>query len=122
MSDSKRNSAPHIKLYIPGPTEVSPDILQAQTQWMIGHRMPECAELIGRIEPRLQKVFRTQSRVFIVASSGSGMWEAAIRNCARQRVLNCVNGAFSERWAEVTIANGKGKRRSGRGLGPAHFA
>lgn len=107
MSDSKKNSAPHIKLYIPGPTEVSPDILEAQTQWMIGHRMPECAELIGRIEPRLQEVFRTQSRVFIVASSGSGMWEAAIRNCARQRVLNCVNGAFSERWAEVTTANGK---------------
>ena len=107
MSDSNKNSTPHIKLYIPGPTEVSPDILAAQSQWMIGHRMPECAELIGRIEARLQKVFRTSQRVFIVASSGTGLWEAAIRNCARQRVLNCVNGAFSERWAEVTSANGK---------------
>ena len=74
---------------------------------MIGHRMPECAELIGRIKPKLQEVFRTKYRVFITASSGTGMWEAAIRNCARKRVLNCVNGAFSDRWATVTTANGK---------------
>jgi predicted phosphoserine aminotransferase len=82
-------------------------VLDAQAQWMIGHRMPECADLVGRIEPKLQQVFLTEHPVLISASSGSGMMEAAIRNCVGRKVLNCVNGAFSERWHEITVANGK---------------
>ena len=41
------------------------------------------------------------------ASSGTGLQEAAIRNCSDRKVLNCVNGAFSERWRIVTESNGK---------------
>lgn len=107
MSDSARNSTKHIKLFIPGPTEVRPEILDAQTEWMIGHRMPECLELIGRIKPKLKEVFMTGQTVLISASSGTGLWEGAIRNCTDQKVLNCVNGAFADRWREVTEANGK---------------
>jgi aspartate aminotransferase-like enzyme len=94
MSDSNKNSnkpstvrsAQHIKLFIPGPTEVRPEILDAQAQWMFGHRMPECASiLIGRIQPKLKEVFYTQSRVLISASSGTGLWEAAVRNTINQK-------------------------------------
>lgn len=98
---------PHIKLFIPGPTEVRQEILEAQTQWMIGHRMPECADLIGRIQAKIRPVFKTTSRIFLSASSGTGLQEAAIRNCSSVRVLNCVNGAFADRWRKVTEANGK---------------
>jgi predicted phosphoserine aminotransferase len=111
MSDSIRNSTKHVKLFIPGPTEVSPDILDAQGQWMIGHRMPESAELIGRIQPKLQKVFFTDRRVIISASSGTGLMEAAIRNTVGKKILHCVNGAFSDRWHEISIANGKETER-----------
>jgi predicted phosphoserine aminotransferase len=111
MNDSKQNStgrsAPHVKLFIPGPTEVRPEILDAQTQWMIGHRMPECAELYGRIQPKLRQVFYTQKRVYVNASSGTGLQEAAVRNCSDKKVLNCVNGAFADRWRQVTEGNGK---------------
>lgn len=107
MSDSTQSSDRHIKLFIPGPTEVRPEILNAQTQWMIGHRMPECAELFGRIQGKLRDVFFTRQRVYVTASSGTGLQEAAVRNCSNQRVLNCVNGAFAERWRQVTEANGK---------------
>ena len=107
MSDSKRNSNKHIKLYIPGPTEVRPEILDAQTEWMVGHRMPESIDLIGRIQPKLQKVFATNRRILIGANSGTGFWEGAIRNCADKKVLNFVNGAFSDRWRDVTELNGK---------------
>ena len=107
MSDSKRNSNKHIKLYIPGPTEVRPEILDAQTEWMVGHRMPECIDLVGRIQPKLQKVFATNRRILISASSGTGFWEGAVRNCVDKKALNCVNGAFSDRWRDVTELNGK---------------
>lgn len=107
MSDSERNSSKHIKLFIPGPTEVRPHILEAQTQWMIGHRMPECAELYGRIQEKLGRVFFTEQRLYITASSGTGLQEAAVRNCSKKRVLNCINGAFADRWRQVTESNGK---------------
>jgi predicted phosphoserine aminotransferase len=93
-------------LFIPGPTDVAPEILAAQTHRMIGHRSPACSELFARIQPRLQRVFQTQQRVFITASSGSGLQEAALRNTVRGRALVCVGGAFAERWFEIAVANG----------------
>ena len=33
--------------------------------------------------------------------------EAAVRNFANARVLNCANGAFGNRWHDVTLNNGK---------------
>jgi predicted phosphoserine aminotransferase len=106
MSDKVRANE-HVKLFIPGPTEVRPEVLDAQTDWMIGHRMPECADLISRIRPKLGQVFITEKRVLISASTGSGFMEAAIRNVTNKKVLNCVNGAFSKRWQDITVACGR---------------
>jgi predicted phosphoserine aminotransferase len=74
---------------------------------MIGHRMPECADLFGAIQGKLRQVFYTGSRVYVNASSGTGLQEAAVRNCVAKKVLNCVNGAFADRWRQVTEGNGK---------------
>ena len=97
----------HVKLFIPGPTEVRAEILDAQAQWMIGHRMPECADLIGNILPKLSQVFFTNQTVLITASSGTGLWEAAARNCVGKKALTCVNGAFASRFSDVVGLNGK---------------
>jgi len=97
----------HVKLFIPGPVEVRPEILAAQTMPMIGHRSPEYSELQARILPKMKPLFGTQGRVFIVTASGSGLQEAAVRNCVARRCLCLVNGAFSARWHQVTLANGK---------------
>jgi predicted phosphoserine aminotransferase len=94
------------KLFIPGPTDVNPEVLEAQSQPMIGHRSQECVELIRGIQPKLQQVFATESRVFISTSSGTGLQEAAMRNCVSDRVLVGVCGAFGERWHQVAIDNG----------------
>jgi predicted phosphoserine aminotransferase len=93
-------------LFVPGPTDVAPEILAAQTHPMIGHRSQACADLFGRIQPRLRQVLQTGHRVFITASSGSGLQEAALRNTVARRALVCVGGAFSERWHEIAMANG----------------
>jgi aspartate aminotransferase-like enzyme len=69
--------------------------------------MPECTDLIGRIEPKLQQVFYTKQPVLIAASTGTGFMEAAVRNTVNKKVLNCVNGAFSLRMQEITEGNGK---------------
>lgn len=74
---------------------------------MIGHRMPECADLIGSIQPKLQQVFLTKQRVLIAAATGTGFMEGSVRNTVNKKVLNCVNGAFSQRMRQITEANGK---------------
>ncbi len=104
---SIRKEEEHLKLFLPGPTEVRPEILDAQANWMIGHRMPEAIQLFGRIQPKLRQVFHTQYRVYVAAASGTGMWEAASRNCVAHKVLHCTNGSFGDRWIEVSQTNGK---------------
>lgn len=99
----------HARLFIPGPVEVRPEILAAQAQPMVGHRSAAFAELYARLQPKLQQSFRTENRVYVFTSSGSGIWEAASRNCIRdnKKVLHLVCGAFSDRWAKISEANGK---------------
>ncbi|CAN5640004.1 alanine--glyoxylate aminotransferase family protein [soil metagenome] len=92
--------------FLPGPTEVRPEVLNAMTKPMIGHRVTEMEELIGGIQPRLRSMFRTKRPVYISASSATGLMEGAVRNGARRRVLSLVNGAFSERFFQITQATG----------------
>lgn len=94
---------PPQRLFIPGPTDVLPEVLQAQDAPMIGHRSREMEALFAKCEAQLKQMFFTENRVYIVASSGSGLQEAAIRNSVRGRVLNFVNGAFSQRWNQVSM-------------------
>jgi predicted phosphoserine aminotransferase len=74
---------------------------------MIGHRMPECIDLFSAILPKLSQVFFTNQTVLISASSGTGLWEAAVRNCVAKKALTCVNGAFASRFSDVAEMNGK---------------
>jgi predicted phosphoserine aminotransferase len=94
------------RFWLPGPTEVRTEVLQAMTRPMIGHRVPEMEELIGHIQPRLKSVFRTERPVYLSASSATGLMEGAVRNGARRKVLSLVNGAFSERFHRIALASG----------------
>lgn len=94
------------KLFIPGPTEVFPAQLKAQTRPMIGHRSKDYAELQASIEERLKKIMFTKNRVFISTSSATGVIEAALKNSVKKKVLVPGNGAFSKKWAEVAESCG----------------
>ena len=94
------------KFFLPGPTEVRPEILQAMQQPMIGHRGADMEQLIERLQVGLKYVFRTDRPVYISSSSATGLMEAAVRNGVRRRVLCLVNGAFSERFYRIALASG----------------
>ena len=98
---------PHKRLFIPGPTEVRAEMLAALARPQIGHRSAEFIELYRRVAGKLQQVLETRSPVLLFTSSSTGVWEAAIRNGVSRRVLCCMQGAFSDRWADVARANGK---------------
>jgi predicted phosphoserine aminotransferase len=94
-------------MFVPGPVDVDPEVLAAQARPMLPHRSKEFEAIFHKVEEQTRRLFYTDQRVFITASSGSGLQEAAVRNFANQRLLCCVNGAFASRWYEVALANGK---------------
>ena len=95
------------RMFVPGPVDVDDDVLQAQAQPMIPHRSKEFEEIFRRTSEKAQELFFTRYRVFLSASSGTGLQEAAIRNFVNSKVLSCVNGAFADRWYDVAVSNGK---------------
>ena len=107
-------------MFVPGPVDVAPEVLAAQTRPMLPHRSKDFEAIFRASEEKAKKLFYTQYRVFQAASSGSGMQEAGIRNFVQQDVLCCVNGAFSQRWFDVAIANGKTADKLEVEFGEAH--
>ena len=99
-------AAPYGRFFLPGPTEVRPEILAAQQGAMLGHRGKAFEALFARMQPALQRVFRTARPVYIGTCSATGFMEAAVRNGARRRVLSLVNGAFAERFHRIAAGCG----------------
>ena len=94
------------KLFIPGPVDVAPEILEAMTQPMMGHRAPEFSVLYKDVTDGIRRLMKTDNSVYLSTSSATGLWEATVRNVAPKRTLCCVNGAFSSRWHKTVIDNG----------------
>ena len=99
---------PATKLFIPGPVEVSEKTFTAFRRPMMGHRSGDFKKLYAGIHPRLQELFGTKQPVFLSTSSAWGVMEGSIRNLAGTgKVLNCMCGAFSDKWLDVSKRCGK---------------
>ena len=97
----------HVKLHIPGPVEVSEKTFRAFCSPMIGHRGQGFKDLYARIQPQLQQLLSTKQLVYLSTSSAWGVMEGAIRNLVQKKVLNCMCGAFSDKWLDVSKKCGK---------------
>ena len=97
----------HVKLHIPGPVEVSEKTFKAFCSPMIGHRGQSYKDLVAKIQPQLQQLLYTTQLVYLSTSSAWGVMEGAIRNLVQKKVLNCMCGAFSDKWFEVSKRCGK---------------
>ena len=87
------------KLFIPGPTHVSEDILSILSTPQIGHRTPEISELIEYIINGVKNVLYTENDIYLVSHAATGLWEVGTKNSVKKGVLHAVNGAFSSKWA-----------------------
>src|SRR5437899_2076106 len=92
----------HIKLHIPGPVEVNQKTFQAFCSPMIGHRGQGFKDLYAKMQPQLQQLLSTRQLVYLSTSSAWGVMEGAIRNLVTKKVLNCMCGAFSDKWLDVS--------------------
>jgi aspartate aminotransferase-like enzyme len=106
--------------FLPGPTEVRPEILQQLTRPMLPHRSKAFEELYARCDAGLRAIFRTARPVYIASASATGLMEGAIRCSPAGPVLSLVNGAFSERFADVAESCGREVIRDTVALGLHH--
>jgi aspartate aminotransferase-like enzyme len=95
----------HKKLFIPGPTEVAPDVLAKMATPMIGHRSKDASTLQREITEKLRKVMKTENPIVLSTSSGSGLMEGSIRSFTAKRAIVFSVGAFGNRWYKMAEAN-----------------
>ena len=91
-------------LQVPGPSNVPQRVLRAIDMPTIDHRGPEFAVLTKEVIAGLKRVFRTTvGEVAIYSASGSGAWEAAIRNALSpgDPVLMFETGQFAVLWCKM---------------------
>jgi aspartate aminotransferase-like enzyme len=94
-------------LYLPGPTEVREDVIEAMAQPMFGHRMDRMTDLYTTIVEDTKEFLDTDQEVIILTASGTEFWEATTLNLVEDRMLVPTSGAFSERQANVAERLGK---------------
>ncbi|MGQ0704092.1 MAG: pyridoxal-phosphate-dependent aminotransferase family protein [Gemmatimonadales bacterium] len=93
--------------FLPGPTDVHPEVLAAQVQPMFSHRSERMREIMTAMQPSLQQAFGTAQPVFVATGSGTSLLEAGVRSGVRRRILVAVGGYFGEYLARIAEGCGK---------------
>jgi alanine-glyoxylate transaminase/serine-glyoxylate transaminase/serine-pyruvate transaminase len=89
----------------PGPSPISPRVMQAMASPVISHLDPAMMELLDDLRERLGAAFGAADGAFSFAVSGTGTsgMEAAVANVTRpgMRALVVVSGYFGDRLAQI---------------------
>ncbi len=91
-------------LAVPGPTNMPTRVAQAMNIPLEDHRAPDFPAFVTPLLNDLKKVFRTETgKVLVFPGSGTGGWEAALRNTLSEGdgVLVSSFGQFSYLWAQM---------------------
>ena len=95
----------------PGPSDVSPRVLEAIARPTIGHLDPAFQTLMDEIKDLLRYAFKTENTLtFPVSAPGSAGMETCFANLIEHgdKVIVCVNGVFGTRMVEnVTRCGGE---------------
>ena len=97
-----------MKLLIPGPVELSPDVLQAMARPPMGHRTSDFEEILEDCWRNLKNIFQTKNDVLIITGSGTSAMDAAISSTMNEGdEIVCIGGGkFGERFIEIANAYG----------------
>lgn len=94
---------PQRTLMGPGPSDVSPRVLEALGRPTIGHLDPEFVGLMDEIKELLQYAFKTNNKLTLpISAPGSAGMEATFVNLVSpgDKVIVCQNGVFGGRMKE----------------------
>ncbi|MFA7184979.1 MAG: alanine--glyoxylate aminotransferase family protein [Victivallales bacterium] len=97
-----------LKLMIPGPTEVSREVLCKLSEPVRPHYGPEFCELYFEVLDKMRKVYQTENDFYIIAATSSSAMEIAVSHAVEPggKILICNNGVFGDRFTEMAEAYG----------------
>lgn len=111
MSSPATFIPPERTLMGPGPSDVSPRVLNAMARPTLGHLDPLFIDLMDEIKSLLQYAFKTDNALTMpVSAPGSAGMEACFVNLVEpgDKVVVCINGVFGQRMVEnVTRCGGQ---------------
>lgn len=93
----------------PGPSDVSPRVLEAMARPTIGHLDPEFVTFMDDLKRLLRFALKTDNELTIpISAPGSAGMEAAVVNIVEpgDRVVVCINGLFGTRLREIVSRAG----------------
>jgi DNA topoisomerase-1 len=98
----------HIKLMIPGPVDSEDDVLAAMAEPTLPHYGKEWLETYHETIAHLQRVFKTENDLFLMAGPGTAGLDAALGSLTHtgDKVLVPYNGFFGRRLGTVARAYG----------------
>lgn len=102
-------TAPRRALFGPGPSNVSPRVLQAAARPTLGHMDPDFIDLMDQTRGLLRYAFHTDNEMtFPLSAPGSAGMEACLVNLLEpgDTAIVCRNGVFGERMAEIAARAG----------------
>lgn len=101
-------SGTEYKIFTPGPTKISKDLLMIGSQQLPYNRTQDFSDLTSEIIAGLKYVFQTEGDVVILTASGTGAMEATVLNFLEKSspVLIVNGGTFGQRWTNLCKVHG----------------
>ncbi|MEM3671241.1 MAG: alanine--glyoxylate aminotransferase family protein [Thermoprotei archaeon] len=95
-------------IMLPGPTNVTADVLAAMATPMFNHRGEKFASIYSRVSTKLKQVLRTQGELFFITGSGTAGNEFGVSNLTApgEKVAVFTNGFFADRLRDTFKAYG----------------
>ncbi len=92
-----------LRLLIPGPIELAPEVLAVMAEPLVAHYGEEWTAFYKETTRLLQEVFQTEGDIFLIPGSGSAGLDAALGSTLfpEGKVLIPQSGFFGERLAEI---------------------
>ncbi|KAJ8694847.1 hypothetical protein PTI98_007487 [Pleurotus ostreatus] len=103
MAPSDFKQAPHKILAIPGPIEVTNEVLEANARPPVGHTSPEFIQVFGSSICMTREILYTKyGQVFLIAGSGTLGWDQVSANLVEpgESVLVLHSGYFGDSFRE----------------------
>jgi aspartate aminotransferase-like enzyme len=88
------------KLMIPGPVELTPEVLKETGRPPMGHRTPDFDEILTQCWEDLKYVYQTKNDVALITASGTAAMDAAVASTIEEGdEFVCIgSGKFGERF------------------------
>lgn len=93
---------------IPGPVELTPEVLSETARPVMGHRTPDFEAILAQCRDDLKHIYQTKNDIVLITGSGTAAMDAAVASTieAGDEFVCIGGGKFGERMSEIVKSYG----------------